>query len=653
MLNTLRTPKVMLASLLVISCAMLLATPALGSGADIWSAVSTGGFGTNLNSSTYCLTTHGGFLYAGTGNTSTGCEIWRYDGASWQRVVGRGGAGTTAPGFGDPRNTAVNSMVSWHGYLWVGTNNNPNASPPGTGAEMWRFDGSTWAQANLDGFDDPLHNGTVSSIVAFGSYLYAGVYNQNDGCRVYRTLGTGALPLADWSQTNNDGFDLDWTNQDVSALTVFGGYILAGTYNSATGCEVWRSDDGHTWFQANTDGFGTASNEEITAFAALGTYLYAGIANLSGPAAAGCKVFRASVGSGLPFSDWTQVNTSGFGDSHNTGAQSLFSDGAHLFVGTYNTLTGGEIWRTAAAGSAPYGDWVQSNDDGFGNGDNDEAVWSLAQYNTFLYAGTVNILQGTRVMRGNLPGRTWYLPEGSTAWGYDAYISIENPNSLAKTARVTYMTQSGAVPGGDFALPPNSQTTINPRSLLGDQDFSTRVDSLDGSTLAVDRTMTWTGTGAVSPEAHSSVGVTAPSTKWYLPEGSSNWGFECFLLIQNPNPGEASCDVTYMIEGESPMTVNHRVPANSRATFTMSSDIGAKDASIQVESSVPVIPERSMYRNNRREGHDSIGTTAPANNYYLAEGTIGWGFTSFVLVQNPHASPPDVTLTYMTASGSR
>ena len=53
------------------------------------------------------------------------------------------------------------------------------------------------------------------------------------------------------------------------------------------------------------------------------------------------------------------------------------------------------------------------------------------------------------------------------------------------------------------------------------------------------------------------------------------------------------------------------MPANSRATFDMSKDIGNKDASIKVESDLPVIPERAMYRNNRREGHDSIGMSSP------------------------------------------
>ena len=35
---------------------------------------------------------------------------------------------------------------------------------------------------------------------------------------------------------------------------------------------------------------------------------------------------------------------------------------------------------------------------------------------------------------------TWYLAEGTTAWGFDTYITIENPNASAVPRDITYMT---------------------------------------------------------------------------------------------------------------------------------------------------------------------------------------------------------------------
>ncbi len=267
-----------------------------------------------------------------------------------------------------------------------------------------------------------------------------------------------------------------------------------------------------------------------------------------------------------------------------------------------------------------------------------------------------------------LPTPVWYLAEGTSAWGFNTYINIMNPNNTSEQAQVTYMTPTGQVLRPVLNLAPLSQTSIDPRMDLGyNTDFSTKVECLSGDTIAADRTMYWTGPGAASPEAHASIGVTCPERTWYLAEGCSSYGFETWLLIQNPNSQEAKVKVTYMTEGWGAQSFDKKVPANSRATFNMQDDIGQQNASIKVDSDIPVIPERSMYRNNRREGSDSIGTYAPAVSYYgagkgqgaaertassfLAEGSTENGFITYILVQNPNNSPATVTLTYMTTTG--
>ncbi len=64
--------------------------------------------------------------------------------------------------------------------------------------------------------------------------------------------------------------------------------------------------------------------------------------------------------------------------------------------------------------------------------------------------------------------------------------------------------------------------------------------------------------------------------------------------------------------------------------------------------------ERAMYGNGRAWAHDSIGVTAPAETWYLAEGSTGEGFETWVLVQNPGTSDAvSVDLTLMTGSGSQ
>jgi len=46
-----------------------------------------------------------------------------------------------------------------------------------------------------------------------------------------------------------------------------------------------------------------------------------------------------------------------------------------------------------------------------------------------------------------------------------------------------------------------------------------------------------------------------------------------------------------------------------------------------------------MYRNQHDRGAREHRHDRPSPDYYLAEGTTDYGFTTYVLVQNPNAEP--------------
>ena len=254
---------------------------------------------------------------------------------------------------------------------------------------------------------------------------------------------------------------------------------------------------------------------------------------------------------------------------------------------------------------------------------------------------------------------TWYLAEGSTAWGFGCYINIQNPSATTVNATVTFMGDSGVITATTFFLWATSQTRINVTDQTGQKDFSAKVECSDPTkTIAVDRQMFWMGgpggEAEKTMETHCSIGVTAPSTLWFLPEGSSAWGFETWLLVQNPNAFDVTVNITYMVEAGPPVAKARVVPANSRRTYSMADDIGSHDSSIRVESppGQPVIAERALYRNARRLGTESVGATQATNTCCLGEGTTAWGFTTYLLLQNPNGAPVDVWVWFMTSGGS-
>ncbi|MHB8896031.1 MAG: WD40/YVTN/BNR-like repeat-containing protein [Candidatus Geothermincolia bacterium] len=310
------------------------------------------------------------------------------------------------------------------------------------------------------------------------------------------------------------------------------------------------------------------------------------------------------------------------------------------------------VWCAGYSGDVRYydgGDWTSSPT---GGGEELNGVTAGDADHAWVVGDAGVIYSGTPATQPPAQLHTWYLAEGSNAWGFFTGLCILNPNNTAVTVRITVMPTTGSAFSLEGHIPAERQmmTTVDPADYTG--DFSTKFECLEKKPIAVARVMLWDADAAQQIKGdHSAAAVPAAATTWYLPEGSSNWGFECYLLIQNPDAKNANCDVTYMIEGVGPKVIKHVVPANSRMTYKMNDEIGPRDASIKVVSDQPVISERAMYRNSRREGHESMGTTAASQDYYLAEGSTAWGYTTYILIQNPNSSPTDVTLTYMTTNG--
>ncbi|MBN2025822.1 MAG: hypothetical protein JW854_03605 [Actinobacteria bacterium] len=111
-----------------------------------------------------------------------------------------------------------------------------------------------------------------------------------------------------------------------------------------------------------------------------------------------------------------------------------------------------------------------------------------------------------------------------------------------------------------------------------------------------------------------------PSQTWYLTEGCTDEGFETWVLVQNPNGDAANMEMTLMTDRGPVWGPHDTIPANARRSYYMGDHVSSFDVSLEIRSDQPVICERAMYWNDRIGGHDSIGVTAPATTWYLAEG---------------------------------
>ena len=186
-----------------------------------------------------------------------------------------------------------------------------------------------------------------------------------------------------------------------------------------------------TWIQVNDDGFKDVNNSETLYINEFKGSMYVGVSNDYG-----CEVWRTAGVGGPPFKDWVQVNTDGFTDANNMIAQYITEYNGSLYVGTTNESTGGELWKTDGVGGPPFTDWVQVNQDGFGDKDNNVTATGLAVYDGNLYVGSghENTATGCRVWKtGGVGGPPF------TDWVQVNQNGFGDPNNLGAVIMVEYV----------------------------------------------------------------------------------------------------------------------------------------------------------------------------------------------------------------------
>ncbi|BCS32845.2 hypothetical protein TBR22_A20690 [Luteitalea sp. TBR-22] len=252
---------------------------------------------------------------------------------------------------------------------------------------------------------------------------------------------------------------------------------------------------------------------------------------------------------------------------------------------------------------------------------------------------------------------TRYFAEGASGGFFQTRFALANPHDEAVPVTVTFTDTQGTATPMQVTLPARARLTIdeNNRPALASEAFATLFEA--PKVIGVERTMTWAA-GGLAYGAHSEIGVEAPRTSWVLAEGATIAGFNTFYLLQNPTTTAAQVKVQYLLATGQRIEKIHPVAPLSRTNIWVNKDDPAlaaaeMSASITSLNDVPVVVERSMYRNNGNElfsaGHNSAAVDAPALRWFLAEGATGGTFDEFVLIANPNTAAAQLRVSYLRA----
>jgi Tol biopolymer transport system component len=142
----------------------------------------------------------------------------------------------------------------------------------------------------------------------------------------------------------------------------------------------------------------------------------------------------------------------------------------------------------------------------------------------------------------------------------------------------------------------------------------------------------------------------------YLAEGATGTFFDTRVALVNPGTGAAKVLLRFLKSNGT--KVNHflDLPALRRATVDVESLAGlsASEFSSVIESDATVVVDRTMSWDDGKYGsHAETAITAPAAQWYLAEGSTAAGFALFYLLQNPSLTQSaQVRITYLLPSGA-
>jgi len=356
-----------------------------------WHQVNSNGFGDPQTVEVTALEVFKGYLYAGTHHpvnpilTYDGAQIFRSpDGVAWTPV--------TQPGFHDPHDSkppAILDLVVFNGYLYASTGR-------GNAAQIWRsLDGVIWAPMVAAGFGDP-DNVDITALAAYNNKIYAGVANSNTGAQIWRS-STGDNAVGSWTKVA-PGAGMAATR--ITGFAAFNSALYAALESTGS-VQIWSSSSGdlNTWATSVNNGFGDSNNTSAGGMAVFGGYLYVGAGN----SVDGARLYRTNNGT-----SWGQAITPGFGDPNNQKVETVFVFQNQLYVSVKNAVTGMELWRS------PDGTlWERANQDGFGDSNNSGSNWSnaTADFLSHLYVGTSNIVSGGELWRMVQPGvLSVYIP---------------------------------------------------------------------------------------------------------------------------------------------------------------------------------------------------------------------------------------------------
>ena len=214
---------------------------------------------------------------------------------------------------------------------------------------------------------------------------------------------------------------------------------------------------------------------------------------------------------------------------------------------------------------------------------------------------------GSSVVGATSPQTSWYFGAGNATPNVTESLVLANPNAGLITAQVRYLTTSGQVITQTVGVPGQSRVAIKVNTVVNSATHATVITA--NGPIVAERQDFYNNAGSIVGST-TVMGSNTSSTAWYIAQGDTSSGHLDTLALANPGATPAQVQVVYYQPQGAPLVKSYTLPATTRLTISIASDIGAnKSTGIAVYATTPIVVEQTMlYNINGVTGiYDSMG----------------------------------------------
>ncbi len=285
----------------------------------------------------------------------------------------------------------------------------------------------------------------------------------------------------------------------------------------------------------------------------------------------------------------------------------------------------------------------------------------------FTFTGLPDTIPGgSDVLGATSLGTSFDFGYLDTTTDHATYLTILNQNSSDLTATVQYFPAAGGpslTATHDIAA--NSRGTIPVNKDVPAGTYSALVTlSLPG---LVERPLYLKDSATGFTGSADVIGVATPQTRWDFAEGFTSANFTERYILSNPGgTGTATATVTFFRSDGSTATQQETLAPGQQVVVTANSVLGSSNVnnSAEVTSTLPILAERFIsFKYVGSAGpsgasatipgaNDVLGTNAPGNLFYFAEGFTGAIFAEYLTIENPDpTNTATVQVTFLPSNG--